>query len=68
MKIKKFSQKPSDIKNRIGAKPIVCYPNTNIEEKNLIILHSARENLVKKEEVIIPVSYTHLTLPTIALV
>ena len=35
MKIKKFSQKPSDLKDRIGAKPIVCYPNTNIEEKNL---------------------------------
>ena len=54
MKIKKFSEKPSDIKNRIGAKPIVCYPNTNIEEKNLSILHSAREHLVKKDEVIIP--------------
>ena len=54
MKIKKFSEKPSDLKDRIGAKPIVCYPNTNIEEKNLSILHSAREYLVKKEEVIIP--------------
>ena len=54
MKIKKFSEKPSDLKDRIGAKPIVCYPNTNIEEKNLSILHSAREYLVKKNEVIIP--------------
>ena len=54
MKIKKFSEKPSDLKSRVGAKPIVCYPNTNIEEKNLSILHSAREHLVKKEEVIIP--------------
>ena len=54
MKIKKFSEKPSDLENRIGAKPIVCYPNTNIEEKNLTILHSARENLVKKDEIIIP--------------
>ena len=54
MKIKKFSQEPSDLKDRIGAKPIVCYPNTNVEEKNLSILHSAREHLVKKEEVIIP--------------
>ena len=35
MKIKKFSEKPSDIKNRTGAKPIVCYPNSNIEEKYL---------------------------------
>ena len=54
MKIKKFSEKPSNLEDRIGAKPIVCYPNTNIEEKNLNILHSAREHLVKKEEVIIP--------------
>jgi hypothetical protein len=54
MKIKKFSEKPSDINSRIGAKPIVCYPNTSIEEKNLSILHSARQHLVKKEEVIIP--------------
>ena len=54
MKIKKFSEKPSDLNSRIGAKPIVCYPNTNIEEKNLSILHSARQHLVKKDEVIIP--------------
>ena len=38
MKIKKFSEKPTDLKSRIGTKPIVCYPNTNIEEKNLNIL------------------------------
>ena len=37
MKIKKFSEKPSDIDSRVGAKTIVCYPNTNIEEKNLIL-------------------------------
>ena len=54
MKIKKFSEKPSNINSRIGAKPIVCYPNNTIEDKNLNILHSAREHLVKKEEVIIP--------------
>ena len=54
MKVKKFSKKPLDINNRIGAKPIVCYPNINIEEKNLNILHSARKHLVKKNEVIIP--------------
>ena len=35
MKIKKFSEKPSDLKSRIGAKPIVCYPNNSIEEKDL---------------------------------
>ena len=53
MKIKKFSEKPLDMDSRIGAKPIVCYPNTTIEDKNLSILHSAREHLVKKEEVVI---------------
>ena len=36
MKIKKFSEKPSDLKSRIGAKPIVCYPNASIEEKTAI--------------------------------
>ena len=54
MKIKKFSEKPSDIASRIGAKPVVCYPNTSILDKNLSILHTAREHLVKKDEVIIP--------------
>ena len=54
MKVKKFTDKPLDIDTRIGAKPIVCYPNTNIEDKNLNILHSAREHLVKKDEVVIP--------------
>ena len=54
MKIKKFSEKPLDIEKRIGAEPIVCYPNSNIEDKNLNILHSAREHLIKKEEIIIP--------------
>ena len=54
MKTKKFSNKPSDISERIGAKPVVCYPNNNIEEKNLNILHLARKNLNKKNEIIIP--------------
>src|SRR6056300_565713 len=54
MKIKKFSKKPDDINDRIGAKPIVCYPNSNIEERNLDILHKARKNLVKKSEILIP--------------
>ena len=54
MKIKKFSTKPSDINERIGAKPVVCYPNNNIEEKNLNILHLARKNLTKKNEITIP--------------
>ena len=54
MKIKKFSKKPLDISGRIGAKPVVCYPNNNIEEKNLTILHLARKNLSKENEIIIP--------------
>ena len=54
MKIKKFSNKPLDINQRIGAKPVVCYPNNNIEEKNITILHLARKNLIKKNEIIIP--------------
>ena len=49
MKIKKFSEKPPNIDSRIGAKPIVCYPNNVIEDKNLTLLHSARRYLVKKE-------------------
>ena len=54
MKINKFSEKPSDSQDRIKAKPIICYPNTNIEEKNLNILHTARKHLVKKYEIIVP--------------
>ena len=54
MKNKKFSNKPSNISERIGAKAVVCYPNNNIEEKNLNILHLARKNLNKKNEIIIP--------------
>ena len=53
MKIRKFSEKPSNIENRIGGEPIICYPNTNIEDKNFSILHLARQNLVKKNEIII---------------
>ena len=53
MKIRKFSEKPIDIKNRVGTEPIICYPNTNVKD-NLDILHLARENLIKKHEIIIP--------------
>ena len=54
MKIKKFSKKPNDIKERIGSKPIICYPNSSLESKNLNILHDVRKNLEKINEVIIP--------------
>ena len=44
MKIKKFSEKPTDIKSRVGAKPVVCHPNDKIND-NLKILHEARKHL-----------------------
>ena len=53
MKIKKFSEKPTDIKDRVGAKPVVCYPNDNLNN-NLIILHEARKYIKLIDEVIIP--------------
>ena len=53
MKINKFSKKPQDVNNRIGANPVVCYPNENIST-NLEILHKARQHIKKINEVIIP--------------
>ncbi len=53
MKIRKFSARPVDIDERIGAEPIICYPNDNIEEKNLDILLLARKYLKKKNEILI---------------
>ena len=53
MKIKKFSKKPSNLEDRIGAKPVVCYPNTNLEDNNLEVLLEARKYLVKNNEIII---------------
>ena len=53
MKINKFSKKPQDVDNRIGANPVVCYPNENIST-NLEILHKARQHIKKINEVIIP--------------
>ena len=53
MKIKKFSEKPTDVKNRVGAKPVVCYPNDKIND-NLKILHEARKHLKQIDEVIVP--------------
>ena len=38
MKIKRYSKKPIDIKDRVGADPVVCYPNESINN-NLEILH-----------------------------
>ena len=53
MKIKRFAKKPKDIHQRIGANPVVCYPNDSIND-NLEILHEARKHLVKTGEIIIP--------------
>ena len=53
MKIKKFSKKPSDLNDRIGAKPVVCYPNDNIQDNNLSILLEARKHLIKQKEITI---------------
>ncbi len=54
MKIKKFSKKPENLDERLGAKPIICYPNENLENENLKILHIARKYVKKINEVIIP--------------
>ena len=53
MKIKKFSIKPADIESRVGADPVVCYPNDNINN-NLEILHEARKHIKQVDEVIVP--------------
>ena len=52
MKIKKFSEKPKDINIRVGTKPVICYPNNNIND-NLTILHEARKHLKQIDEVIV---------------
>ena len=54
MKINKFSKRPGNFKERAGKKTIVCYPNDNLENKNLDILLKARNHLKKIDEVIIP--------------
>ncbi len=53
MKIKKFSLKPADIESRVGADPVVCYSNDNINN-NLEKLHEARKHIKKIDEVIVP--------------
>ena len=54
MKVKKFSKKPDDSKKRISTNPVICYPNENLENENLNILHKARKYLKKESEVLIP--------------
>jgi len=54
MKVKKFSKKPENFKERSGTKPIICYPNNNLEDGNLKILQNARKFLKKIDEITIP--------------
>ncbi len=54
MKNKKFSEQPSDYNQRIGSKPVICYPNDNIDQSNLKILLKARKHLKKISEIIVP--------------
>ena len=54
MKTKKYCTAPLDANDRIKDKPIVCYPIDDLKEINLPILHSARNNLKKISEIIIP--------------
>ena len=54
MKTKKYCTAPLDANDRIKDKPIVCYPIDDLKEINLPILHSARNNLKRISEIIIP--------------
>ncbi len=54
MKNRKFSDQPIDYTSRIGAKPVICYPNDSIDQSNLKILLKARNELKKIDELIIP--------------
>ena len=53
MKTKKFSKKPTEALNR-KAKPVIVYPNKNLEDSNLNILLEARKKIKKLKEIIIP--------------
>ena len=63
MKIKKFSKKPTDIESRVGADPVVCYPNESINN-NLEILHQARKHIKQIDEIIVPPSCLLYTSPS----
>ena len=54
MKTKKYSRAPSDAKDRINVKPIICYSISSLKETNLSILHHARKKLEKISEITIP--------------
>ena len=53
MKTKKYSTAPSDAKDRINMKPVVCYPIDELKNDSLNILHNARKNLKSVSEIII---------------
>ena len=54
MKTKKYSTTPLDAQERLSVKPTVCYPIDDLKDMNLSILHSARKNLKKNNEIIVP--------------
>ena len=54
MKIKRYSEIPSDSKNRKNLKPVICYPIDNLEDFNLPLLHKARNQLTNISNVIVP--------------
>ena len=54
MKTKMYSIVPTNVKDRIDVKPVICYPIDNLKESNLSILHNARKNLKSVSEITIP--------------
>jgi len=54
MKTKKYSITPADVKDRVNAEPIICYPINTLKETNLPLLHHARKKLEKINEIVIP--------------
>ena len=55
---------PADASIRRAAPPVICYPADQLPAVDLPRLATAAKTLTKIDEVIVPVSYTHLTLPT----
>ncbi len=54
MKTKKYSTAPLDAQDRLNIKPTICYPIDDLKDPNLSILHTARKDLKKINEIIIP--------------
>ena len=54
MKTRKYSTVPLDAHHRLNTKPTICYPIDDLKDPNLSILHSARKDLKKITEIMIP--------------